>query len=252
MNRIVSGNTDCVHVHPAAAEGFTRAAATYERARPSYAPAAVAALVDEVALGPATTVVDLGAGTGKFSRLVAASGARVVAVEPVRAMRELIPAGVEALDGTAEAIPVPDAAAAAVVAAQAFHWFEEQAALREIHRVLRPGGALALVRNRRDTDDPVQRSFEEILARHRAHSSLERPLALHSPLFASGELRTYPHEHELAREDLVALAASETSIALLDDEPRTAALAEFERLAGTLPERVRLRYVTELLLAVRR
>ncbi len=204
--------------HPAA-PSFARVAEAYECARPGYAPEAVAYLVARV--GP--EVLDLGAGTGKLARQLTAAGIHVVAVEPLAELRALIPAGIEALAGTAEAIPLPDASVDAVTAAQAFHWFDEERALGEIQRVLRPGGLLALVSNRREPPG----AFDAVLTRHRAHPSLEAP--------PEGE--AFPHVHRV--DSFVELAESETSIALLDDEKRTAALAEFAALGGG-----ELRYVT--------
>jgi SAM-dependent methyltransferase len=186
-------------------------------------------------------VLDLAAGTGKLARLLAASGARVVAVEPIAAMRALIPAGVEALPGTAEAIPLPDGSIDAVTVAQAFHWFRAEEALSEIDRVLRPGGALALVANLRDESDPLQRSFVEAVSLHRAHPALEPELELVEP----DEIRTFAHVHELSGEELVLLAASESSIASLAAEARATALADVAALAPPTA-RLRLPYVTEV------
>jgi SAM-dependent methyltransferase len=132
---------------PAASMGFARAAAAYERGRPGYPSAAVDFLAARLRLGPGRRVVDLAAGTGTLARSLPATGAEVIAVEPVAEMRAALPARARAVDGTAEA------SADAVAVAQAFHWFDGDAALAEIHRVLRPGGALALVWNRRRTDD---------------------------------------------------------------------------------------------------
>ena len=135
-------------VDPVAAEGFTVGADAYERGRPSYPPEAITLLTAELELGPGRRVLDLGAGTGKMTALLAATGADVVAIEPVAAMRERLVArlpGVEALEGTAEAIPLPRGSVDAVVVAQSFHWFEAPVALAEIARVLRPHGGLALV-----------------------------------------------------------------------------------------------------------
>jgi SAM-dependent methyltransferase len=162
-------------------------------------------------------------------------------------MRALIPAAIEAVDGTAEAIPLADAAADAVTVAQAFHWFRADEALAEIHRVLRPGGRLAILRNERDLADSGQQAFAEILARHRAHPSLEagfdaEAALARARLYERSERRSFAFEQEL---DPVAVGASETSIALLDDEARTAAHAEFAALGA----RVRLRYVTEVVIA---
>ena len=98
-------------------------------------------LVDALAIGPGRDVLDLAAGTGKLTRLLVPTGAHVVAVEPVPAMRALL-TDVDALDGTAEAIPLPDASVDAVTVGQAFHWFDPPTALAEIDRVLRPGGRL--------------------------------------------------------------------------------------------------------------
>src|SRR5947208_10781774 len=122
-----------MRVHPAAA-GFARAAGVYERARPEYPPEAVAWLVDRLDLPPGRVVVDVAAGTGKLTRLLVPSGARVVAVEPLAEMRaqleEAVPS-VEALEGTAEALPLADDFADAVTVAAAFHWFRAAEALPE-------------------------------------------------------------------------------------------------------------------------
>src|SRR5207248_7859769 len=99
-----------VTIHPRAAVGFASAADIYERARPSYPQDAIDWLVAQTGLGPGHTVVDLGAGTGKLTRLLVPTGARVVAVEPIPEMRAHI-AGAEVIDGTAEAIPLPSASA---------------------------------------------------------------------------------------------------------------------------------------------
>jgi SAM-dependent methyltransferase len=244
-------------IHQWAEEGFGRGAAAYERGRPSYPPAAVAYLVARLDLRVGVTVVDLAAGTGKLACLLVPSGARVLAVEPVDAMRELIPRdGIEVLAGTAEAIPLPAAAADTVVVAQALQWFDADTALAEIHRVLRRRGSVAIMRNRRDLADPVQRAFEDILGRHRSHPSLEADLDIESSLRDTGlfevrELREFAHEHELEAGDIVPLAASETSIAILDGDVRAAALAEFGRLADSLPTPLRLRYTTEICLGDR-
>ena len=114
-------------IRAAAAEGFQQGAEAYEASRPSYPPDAVAHILEVTGLGPGRRVLDLAAGTGKLTRLLVPSGADVVAVEPVAAMRETLTRAlpdVEALDGTAEAIPLGDASVDAVTVAQAFHWFD--------------------------------------------------------------------------------------------------------------------------------
>ena len=140
-------------IHHAAADGFSKQAEAYSRGRPEYPAALLPWLADELGIQPAQQVLDLGAGTGKFTRLLTQTGARVSAVEPVEAMRlqlaQALP-DVAALPGTAESIPLPDASVDVVACAQAFHWFSTHAALAEIHRVLKPGGKLLLVWNVRD------------------------------------------------------------------------------------------------------
>jgi SAM-dependent methyltransferase len=140
-------------IHRAASDGYTTAADKYVLGRPDYPAAIVDWLRDSLALDATKTVVDLGAGTGKFTPRLLATGARVIAVEPVAQMLGKLSAAwpqVEALAGTADSIPLPDASVDAVVCAQSFHWFATIGALAEIHRVLKPGGKLGLVWNMRD------------------------------------------------------------------------------------------------------
>jgi SAM-dependent methyltransferase len=144
-------------IHPVAAGGFSNNADEYERARPGYPPAALAHLVDVLGLKAGVTVADVAAGTGKLTRLLLTTGARVVAVEPVAAMRDVLLvtcAGAEVVDGTAEALPLADRSVDAVTVAQAFHWFDGHRALEEFARVLAPGGGLAIVYNHRDRHTP--------------------------------------------------------------------------------------------------
>ena len=140
-------------VHEIAARGFGAEAAAYERARPSYPPDAITWLTENLAVGPGSQIVDLAAGTGKLTRLLAGIGADLIAVEPVAGMRaklhEQLPA-VPVVAGVAEALPLADSSVDAVVVAQAFHWFDARRAMAEIARVVRPGGHLALIWNARD------------------------------------------------------------------------------------------------------
>lgn len=127
----------------------------YESSRPSYPPDAAAWLVDHLGVRPGSVVVDRAAGTGKFTRLLLPTGAYVVAVEPVGAMyrvlHQLLPT-VAVVAGTAEAMPIRSASLDAVCAAQAFHWFDADAAFSELARVLGPGGRVGLAWNARDQD----------------------------------------------------------------------------------------------------
>ena len=130
-------------IHPAAAGGFSTAADAYERGRPGYPEPAMAWLAERLEIAPGRDVLDLAAGTGKLTRSLVPFGARVIAVEPIDEMREHLFSAlpdVEAFDGTAESIPLPDGSVDVVTCGQAFHWFRVEQALPEIHRVLRPDG----------------------------------------------------------------------------------------------------------------
>jgi len=158
-------------IHQAAAEGYTAKAEAYIRGRPEYPAEVQDWLRDDLALKAGKTVLDLGAGTGKFLPHLSATGALVIAVEPVPAMRaQLIERnpGIEAKPGTAEQIPLPDGAVDAIVCAQAFHWFANSAALAEIHRVLKLGGALGLIWNVRDESVAWVAALTRIMAPYEA------------------------------------------------------------------------------------
>jgi len=127
--------------------GFTDVDA-YERGRPGYPPEAVAPILEALGVDPGARVVDLGAGTGKLSRGLLAAGLDVVALEPLPHMRAALERAVgpeRVLAATAEATTLPDASADAVTAADSFHWFREAGAIAEMHRILRPGGGVALL-----------------------------------------------------------------------------------------------------------
>jgi SAM-dependent methyltransferase len=239
---------------PAARAGFARSVAAYERGRPGYPPAAVDFLAARLRLGPGRTLVDLAAGTGKLTRPLLATGAEVVAVEPVAEMRAALPAGARALDGTAEAMPLPTASADAVAVAQAFHWFDGDAALAEIHRVLRPGGALALVWNRRRMDDPLNQAIEELTTPHRGrtstfHTGAWRAAFERTKLFGPFEERIFPNEQSLDADRLVDRVASISFIAALGEQERTEVLRAARALAG--PAGVTIHHDTEVQVADR-
>jgi SAM-dependent methyltransferase len=249
-----------VSVHPRAALGFERAAGAYERGRPDYPAEAVEWLRDRLELEPGRAVVDLAAGTGKLTRLLLPTGARVLAVEPVAAMRgtlaEAVPSA-EIVDGTAEDMPLADGAADAVTVAQAFHWFSTAEALAEIHRVLRPDGGLALVWNRRDPDDPLQVALDRIISRHRGdvptHQSGRWKSAFETTdLFGPLEEHAVAHHQELDRRGLVDRVMSTSVMAALPDAERRAAVADIEELAASETEPIRISYTTQIHLCFRR
>jgi SAM-dependent methyltransferase len=239
-------------LHPATL-GFGRAADVYERGRPDYPADAIVFLGERLDLRPGRTVVDLAAGTGKLTRLLVPTGADVIAVEPIAEMRAKI-ADVRVLEGTAEAIPLPDASADAVTVAQAFHWFRFRDALTEIHRVLRPGGGLALIWNVRDEREPIHAAVSAILLplehdvprRHR-HPWLE--VLDESGLFTPAEKATFLHEQLVDEDGLVERFMSVSFVAAADAEVRADVEARLRALARDTGTPVRLPYVTDVYLA---
>jgi SAM-dependent methyltransferase len=221
-------------VHRAAATGFARSVGAYERGRPDYPPEAIAHLQRELDLGPGRTLVDLAAGSGKLTRQLVPLGCELIAVEPVAEMRAAIGEGIRALDGTAEAIPLPDSSADAVTVAQAFHWFDGPQALAEIARVLRPDGALALVWNRRPVESsPLHAAISEIIAPYRGDAPAHATGAWREA-FAGSELTEWRHEfaQRLDADGLADRVGSTSFVAALDDVERERVLARVHALAG--------------------
>jgi SAM-dependent methyltransferase len=219
---------------------FDLVAEEYERTRPDYP----SAILDALPLGADATVLDLGAGTGKLTRVLARRYREVTAVEPLanmRAMLERAVPGVAALAGSAERIPLDDASVDAVFVAQAFHWFDKQVALPEIARVLRPRGVLAIVWNGPDesrTDPRPEAFLEPVRALHDAASQPwnDEPewevLLEQSGLFAEVHARTaIPHDHVLDRAGILENLHSVSWIASRPDREELVA-----RLGTHLPE----------------
>lgn len=141
------------------------AADAYERGRPVYPVDLLDALGRAVGLGPGRDVLDLAAGTGKLTRQLVRFDARLVAVEPLAAMRaqfEVAVPGAAVLDGTAEEIPLDAASIDVVFVAQAYHWFDRDRANREVARVLRPGRHLVCLWNLEDIEVPWVAAVEAV------------------------------------------------------------------------------------------
>jgi len=238
------GRTLSQEIHENAARGFDRAAEEYERGRPDYPAQAVDLLAHELGIGPGTTVVDLAAGTGKLTRALIGTGARVVAVEPVAGMRaqlqRAVPAA-EALEGTAEAIPVADGSADAVLVAQAFHWFDTSKAAPEIHRVLRRGGGLGVIYNEWDESTEWVARMQELVGAYRTDTpqrstSPWRPQLADTGLFTTLADRTFPYLVRGSLDVLMDRTASVSFIATLPEAERERLLATLRDLVAEHPE----------------
>jgi SAM-dependent methyltransferase len=232
-------------IHDAAARGYQSAVEHYERGRPSYPDDAVSFIVNELAIGPRSRVLELGAGTGRFTDLLVFTGASIVAVEPVPAMREALTRNcptVTALDGTAEAIPIADASTDAVVVAQAFHWFDGERALPEIHRVMREGARLGLIWNVRDEAADWSERLTAIFDRLSGPDSPRYQHGTWRTAFEStdlfGPLHHWVayHVHELSREAFMDRVMSVSYVASASSLERERVLAEVTVLLDTDPE----------------
>ena len=239
--------------HPKA-RGFELVADVYERARPSYPEEAVAWLAERLDLRPGRMVLDLGAGTGKLTRSLVETGARVLALEPGDEMRAQLTAAVptaEPVAAAAEAIPLADASVDAATAAQSFHWFRPGEALPEIHRVLRPGGGLGLVWNERDPDDPLQCNLTELLqpftsvGRRRMRERGWMEAIEGSGLFGPLEEHTSGFADELDGAGLVERVRTISFVALAGEGDRARLEEELRRLADSAGGVVRFAYRTQ-------
>jgi ubiquinone/menaquinone biosynthesis C-methylase UbiE len=239
-------------LHPAT-RGF-ESADRYERGRPDYPASAVAQIVELLDLRPGRTVLDLAAGTGKLTRLLVPSGANVIALEPVREMRaelERQVRGVAALGGTAEQIPLTDAYVDAVTVGQAFHWFDEQAALREIHRVLRPSGGVALIWNARDERNELQRALSEIIdplegSTPRRTQRDWKTLLADSGLFEGTGRKLYEHVQETDEQGVVDRVTSISFISAAEPSVRQDVERRVRALVHDTETPIQLPYMTEV------
>jgi ubiquinone/menaquinone biosynthesis C-methylase UbiE len=252
---IIEGMRD---LHPTAAKGFGNDAQIYSRGRPGFPRQALDWLVGDLRVGPGSIVVELGAGTGKFTKVLCETGAYVVAIEPVSAMLAQLAADqpeVRILRASAQNIPVASESIDAVVCAQSFHWFAIDSVVDEIRRVLKPGGVLGLIWNVRDASVGWVAELEQLVSRHEGNA----------PRYAGGEWRSvFPakefgpleeavasHGHRGSAEQVIVdRTASVSFVAALSEDERASLLAEIRslisRTAGLCKPIVTMPYVTNM------
>jgi SAM-dependent methyltransferase len=229
------------------------AAELYERVRPGYPQSAIAFIVEEFGLDESSELLDLAAGTGKLTRALLQIGARVTAVEPLDGMRAVLARElpeVNVMAGSAEEIPLADASVDLVAVGQAFHWFDQYEAPREIARVLRPGGGLVPIWNTREEHAGWVHQIRGVIDRYREggpqHEDNEWRKGIDSSgLFEPIELRLFEQVQELSRAQAVEVFASRSYVSALPPERRAKAIEEIDA-AVPHEERITIPYTTEV------
>jgi ubiquinone/menaquinone biosynthesis C-methylase UbiE len=245
-------------VHEVAAKGFGAQAAAYDRSRPSYPPDAIGWLADALRIRPGHRVVDLAAGTGKLTAPLARTGADLIAVEPVTAMRDVLLSrlpGVAAVAGVAESLPFASGSIDAVTVAQAFHWFDSARAMAELARVIRVGGRLGVIWNSRepgeDWVDQVWAVMDRMEFRAPWRSEGARGTAGAQPdrsegwterilpraaSWSSWTMATFAHVQRATHQDVVERMLSVSHIAALPPAEQKAVLTEIRTILSEHPD----------------
>jgi SAM-dependent methyltransferase len=227
---------------------FERVADEYERHRPDYPEEALRWAAGRLGLENGAPVLDIGAGTGKLTRGLVALGFDVVAVEPGSPMLEQLRVAVpeaEALEGPAEAIPLAEESVDAAFAGQAFHWFDPERALPELHRVIRPHGGLVLLWNWWDERDPLQRELGGLVgyAGHAPYRDDELPA---EPLFREVGRTVVESVQDSSPDALVGYLSTASMFLTMETHDREQSLAEVRAIASRYGEQFplpRLTYV---------
>ncbi|MCP5031361.1 MAG: class I SAM-dependent methyltransferase [Actinomycetia bacterium] len=238
-------------VHEAATTGYAREADRYHRGRPTYHP--------EIAIRVAQRygqrgLVELGAGTGIFTRQLVDLGIPVIALEPVISMRTTLSEAVPEADvrvGAAERIPLSDTSAATIVASQSFHWFDYPTAINEIARVLEVGGHLVTVWNVRDDSTGWAAAYTNIIDRHANGAPRYRDMSWRRAINADPRLAPVDEwrvvNPQLVNAQLVVDRALSTSfIAALAPDRQDEVVAEIEALVEPMGPSFEFPYVSQL------
>lgn len=229
-----------------AAIGFAAAGSSYERGRPDYPLEVVEALVERLHIHPDSRLLDVATGTGKLARCFVGR-ADVHAAEPAAEMRAefaRIQPGIPIVDAVAESLPFADAEMDVITVGTAFHWFDGPAALREFHRVLKPGGGLGLVWLQRDEAVPWVAELVALVDTYRpaeARRYAETPwqAAFESEegrrLFTPLEYASFPFEYAVDRATALQRTATTSFVAAMPPERRAEVLARVTAFLDTHP-----------------
>jgi len=234
-----------------AAKGFANGE-RYNAARPDYPVEALEYFVATFGLTQATHALDLGAGTGIFTRQLLPLVGRVTAVDPSASMRASLEASgaeVDVLEGSDVAIPLGDASVDVAFVAQAFHWFDAPRALDEIHRVLVPSGGLGLIWNERDESvewvaELSRAMLWDVKQPYRVGTDFAEVVA-RGP-FVNVERVKFRHSQTLSREGLYQRVMTTSYISALDGEPLDALMKNVAVVVEQLPEPIILPYITDV------
>lgn len=230
-------------VNPIAGTGFARGAGVYATSRPGYPAAVTDWLRDRLGIGTGSVVAEVGAGTGKFTILLADSGAEVIAIDPVAEMLAELHAAlpdVRTVVTSADKLPLADASVDAVICATAFHWFASSNVVAEFRRVLRLGGTLGLIWNVRDTSVPWVAALSELTNRYQGDAPRETEAAWRAPFPAPGFTPLHEtrmrYEHRGHAEDVIVGRTLSTSfIAALPDATKATVVADVRDLIARTP-----------------
>ena len=231
-------------------EGFGLAPDDYRRGRPSY-PSELLGSIAALFATAQRPVADVGAGTGIMSVLLADTGLRVLAVEPMASMLERLPARACGIQAVAQALPFADGALAGIVAAQSFHWFATSAVVREFLRTICGGGFLVLVWNERDSGVDWVARYDEILRPHEngtpefadlgwKHSLLEQPG------FRELAYQEFANPTASSRAGVLARAMSTSFVAALPDQVKREVRRDLEAMTEQLPDAFDFPYTTKV------
>ncbi|NYI70338.1 ubiquinone/menaquinone biosynthesis C-methylase UbiE [Naumannella cuiyingiana] len=238
------------------AGAFTAGADAYDRLRPGYPPAAMELIIP----AGARDAADVGAGTGKLATQLTAAGLSVWAIDPAAQMLALVPAGVESRVGTGEHTGLPDASVDLVTFGQSWHWVDAEAGTRELHRILRPGGRVAMLWNKLDTSVPWVARYADAMHTVDPRTDHEREVRRQAPAGLAGfgriETREVPWRMIMTEADLAMLAETRSYWLAADDAVKHPARELIMAAVGAAPRaadgRVSVPYATEVAWADRR